>query len=188
MGYIKEYIERITRLNDQDWQFISSCFIRRELQKNTILLKIGETEKYLSFIEKGIVRTYIPGEERELTFGFNFDKEFTCAYDSFLSQFPSKYEQETLTGTIIWRISYSNLQKVYAQTQTGNYWGRLTAEKLFLQKSQREIFLLTTTARERYIDLLNHHSYIIRQVPLKYIASYIGITPQALSRIRKEIC
>ncbi len=188
MGYLKEYIESLTTLCEQDWNTIASFFVRREYEKGEKLIKVGETENYLSFIEKGIVRYYIPNDEKDLTFSFNFDKEFTCAYDSFLTQQPAEYEQETLTKTIVWSISYSDLQKVYTQTVTGNFWGRYAAEKLFLQKSEREISLLKDSAKERYLDLLNNKSYIVKQVPLKYIASYLGITPQALSRIRKEIC
>ena len=108
-------------------------------KKREKLIKFGETEKYLSFIEKGIIRFYIPDEEKELTFGFNFDKEFTCAYASFLTQLPSEYEQETLTTTIVWSISYPDLQKVYSQTISGNLWGRYAAEKLFMQKSKRKV-------------------------------------------------
>ena len=188
MGYIRAYIESITYLSEQDWQLISSYFVRREFKKGVKLIQIGETEKYLNFIEKGIVRYYIPDEEKELTFGFSFDKEFTCAYDSFLTQMPTEYEQETLTNTVVWSISYNDLQKVYNQTRTGNHWGRFAAEKLFLNKSKREVSLLKYSAKERYLRLLSDRSNIIRHIPLKYVASYIGITPQALSRIRKEIC
>jgi CRP-like cAMP-binding protein len=188
MGYIKEYLERLIKLSDQEWTVISSYFEKNVLPKGTKLIKVGETEQYLSFIEEGIIRYYIPGEDDELTFGFSFEKEFTCAFDSFLTRLPSEYGQEALSKIILWRISYSDLQKIYMQTQTGNYWGRLIAESLFLSKSKREITLLKNSAKERYLDLLTNKTNIIRQIPLKYIASYIGITPQALSRIRRQIC
>ena len=110
----------------------------------------GETENYLSFVETGIVRFYIPDVENELTFDFCFDKEFTCAYNSFLTQTPSEYELQALTETIVWQISYESLQKVYMQTRAGNYLGRSVSEKLFLQKSKRELSLLKYTAKERY--------------------------------------
>lgn len=188
MGYIKEYIEKFIKLSEPEWLMISSFFVKRELPKGRKLIRLGETEQYLSFIEKGIVRYYMPYGEGELTFGFNFDREFTCAFDSFLTQLPSEYEQETLTSTTVWSISYNDLQKIYTQTQTGNYWGRLIAERLYLYKSEREISLLKYSAKERYLHLLSSKSNIIRQIPLKYVASYIGITPQALSRIRRQIC
>lgn len=187
MGFIKAYIESIADLNEHDWLLISDYFERCELPKGKRLIKTGEVERYLSFIEEGVVRNYIPGIENDLTFGFSFEKEFTCAYDSFLTQQPSSYEQETLTKCTIWRISYNNLQRVYRETAVGNHWGRYAAEKLFLTKINREISLLNQTAKQRYLDLLSSKSNIVRTIPLKYVASYIGITPQSLSRIRREI-
>src|SRR5690606_18064454 len=121
--------------------------------KNQIITLQGETENHLSFIETGIVRFYIPDDENELTFNFSFNKEFTCAYDSFLTQTPSEYELQALTETIVWQISYIDLQKVYARTQVGNYLGRVASERLFLTKSKRELSLLKYTAKERYLKL-----------------------------------
>jgi hypothetical protein len=94
---------------------------------------------------------------------------------------------QALTKTIVWRISYEDLQKVYAETNAGNLLGRFAAEKLFLEKSKRELSLLQYNAKERYLQLLHEQPEILQQIPLKYVASYIGITPQALSRIRRQI-
>ena len=187
MGYIREYYERIVKLQEWEWKFIAAHFDRKEFHRNEIITRQGETERYLSFIETGIVRFYIPGNENELTFNFCFEKEFVCAYDSFLTQAPSEYELQALTETIAWRISYSDLQKVYAETMAGNYLGRFASEKLFLDKSRRELSLLKYNAKERYLRLFNEQPNILKFIPLKYIASYIGVTPQGLSRIRRQI-
>jgi len=187
MGYLRAYYESIVPLQEAEWNFMASHFQRKFFPKNSIILKRGETENHLSFIEKGVVRYFIPGEEKELTFGFSFDREFTCAYDSFLTGNPSEYSLQTITGTVIWQISHSDLEKVYAETTVGNYLGRKAAEKLFLSKSKRELALLKYNARERYLRLLEEQPHILKQIPLKYIASYLGITPQALSRIRRQI-
>ena len=188
MGYIREYYERFVKLQESEWEFIASFFERKIFAKNQIVTKQGETEKYLSFIENGIVRFYMPDEENgELTFNFCFSKEFVCAYDSFLTQTPSTYELQALTQTSVWQISNENMQKVYTQTSVGNYLGRMAAEKLFLAKSKREIAFLKHTAAERYANLFKEQPEILQFIPLKYIASYIGITPQALSRIRRQI-
>jgi CRP-like cAMP-binding protein len=187
MGHLKEFYERIIKLQESEWEFIAAHFEKRIFNKNEIITKKGETENYLSFIESGIVRFYIPDDENELTFNFSFNKEFTCAYDSFLTQTPSEYALQALTESIVWRISYRDLQKVYAQTKVGNYLGRLASEKLFLAKSQRELSLLKYNAKERYLRLFNEQPDILKFIPMKYIASYIGITPQALSRIRRQI-
>lgn len=188
MGHLREYYEAIVKLKESEWEFIAAHFDRKALYKNEIITKQGATENYLSFIESGIVRFYIPNDDDELTFNFSFNKEFTCAYDSFLTQTPSEYELQALTETIVWQISYNNLQKVYAHTKVGNYLGRLASEKLFLAKSKRELSLLKYSAKERYLHLFNEQPDILKLIPLKYIASYIGITPQGLSRIRKQIC
>lgn len=187
MGHIREYYERIVKLQEAEWEFIAAHFARKVFAKNEIITRKDETENHLSFIEKGIVRFYFPSDENELTFNFCFDKEFTCAYDSFLTQTPSEYELQALTETIAWQISYDNLQKVYNHTNTGNYLGRLASEKLFLAKSRRELSLLKYNAKERYLKLFSEQPDILKFIPLKFIASYIGITPQGLSRIRRQI-
>src|SRR5690554_4180835 len=127
MGHIREYYERIIKLQESEWEFIASHFERKVFAKDEIITSQGETESCLSFIEKGIVRFYIPGNENELTFNFSFDKEFTCAYDSFLTQTPSDYGLQALTEIIAWQISYDSLQRVYAETNAGNYLGRFAS-------------------------------------------------------------
>ncbi|MEO8255586.1 MAG: Crp/Fnr family transcriptional regulator [Flavobacterium sp.] len=187
MNQIKEYFEQIVKINDIDWEIFSSKLKKSEYPKNTTVLAVGKTEKHLSFIEKGSIRLFVPKTENDLTFGFCFENEFVSAYDSFLLQKPCKYEVETLTKTTLWRISYKDLQSVYTNTDIGSTIGRLTAENLFLMKSEREQSLLNDTAEERYLSLFKNRPNLIKEIPQKFIASYIGITPQALSRIRKRI-
>lgn len=188
MGYLREYYERFIRLQESEWEFIAAHFARKVFSKNEIITKQGGTEKFLSFIETGIIRYYILDDDNELTFNFSFNKEFACAYDSFLTQMPSEYELQAFTKTVVWQISYDDLQTIYAQTKAGNYLGRFASEKLFLAKSKRELSLLKYNARERYLRLFSEQPDIIKFIPMKYIASYIGVTPQGLSRIRRQIC
>lgn len=187
MNKIRNYIESITPINDSDWQYFSSKLQEIKLKKNAVLLKNGAIEKHLSFISKGIVRLFIPQEKGDVTFGFLFDNQFVTGYDSFVTQAPSEYQIETLTETTLWKISLHDLNDVYEKTDSGNIIGRKMAENMFLIKSKRELSLLSKTAEERYLDLFTDRPNLFKQVPLKYIASYIGVTPQALSRIRKRI-
>ncbi|WP_018629731.1 Crp/Fnr family transcriptional regulator [Niabella aurantiaca] len=187
MGHLRAYYERFRKLDETEWHFIAAHFQRRVFRKNERVVQLGQTENFLSFIESGLVRCYVPGDENDHTFHFNFEKDFVCAYDSFLTRTPSEYEIQALSDTVAWQISYDDLQRVYAKTTAGNYLGRFVAEKLLLAKTKHEIALVKYNATERYLKLLNEEPEVIRQVPLKYIASYIGITPQALSRIRRQI-
>lgn len=186
---IRAYLEEIANISDEDWTFFMSKLKRRVISKKTIFLKCNTTENHISFIETGVVRLYIPKDnpEKEITFGFSFKNQFISAYDSFLTQTPSVYQLQALTETTILSITHSDLQSVYAETQIGNLIGRLTAERLFLIKSKREQQLLNLTAEERYLKLFQERPELLKIIPLKYISSYIGVTAQALSRIRKRV-
>lgn len=188
MIQIREYLDNIAKLKDADWEIFSSKLIRQEFPKKTLLLKAGQTENYLSFIERGIIRFFIPKEDTDFTLSFSFANAFVSAYDSFLTQAPSNYHVETLTETVLWRLTYQDLQAIYAETEIGNTIGRNASEGLYLENFRREISLLTETAEQRYLKLFSERPELIEKIPLKYIASYIGITPQALSRIRRRIC
>ncbi len=185
----RSFIEEISPISEKDWDFFSTKLVERVIPKKTIFLKSGEIENHISFIEAGWIRLFIPHEdpEKEITFGFSGKSEFISAYDSFLTQRPSLYQLETLTDTTLWSISYQHLQQVYKHTEIGNHIGRLTAERLFLLKSKREQSLLQDTAQQRYLNLQKNRPALFDNVPLKYLASYIGVTPQALSRIRKRV-
>jgi CRP-like cAMP-binding protein len=189
MDTFRKYIEGIADINDDDWQLFASYLSKQTLTKKTSFLSVGQIEDNIYFIEKGEVRLFIPkeDEEKEITFGFSFEGEFVSAYDSFLTRKPSLYQLETLVDTTLWSINYHDLQKVYASTIIGNTIGRFISERLYLIKSKRVQSLLNETPEQRYLNLFMDRPNLIKQIPLKYIASYIGVTPQALSRIRKRI-
>jgi len=187
MEQIRNYFERFKKIPEKDWDIFSSKLTRKEFGKKEIILRAGQIDNHLSFMEKGIVRYYIPKEETELTFEFAFANSFVNAYDSFLKRTPSIYTIETLAETTLWRLSYHDLQYIYDETEIGNRIGRYAAEELYLKKSKREKSLLNENAEERYLKLFEEQPHLIQQIPLRYVASYIGITPQALSRIRKRI-
>lgn len=187
MEAIRRYFEQTVTLSEEDWQFFASKLTEQEFPKNQLLLAAGQTENYLSFIESGIVRYYIEKDEQERTFAFSFKHSFVSAYNSFLTRTPSVYNIQALTKTKLWRIKYSDLQSIYRETSIGNTIGRHASEALFLKKSERELSLLNETAEQRYLNLFTEQAQLLKEIPLKYIASYIGITPQALSRIRKRI-
>ena len=187
MQFIRNYIQTSLPMTDEDWQVFSTRLVRQEFPKKQVLLRAGQRERYLSFMEKGILRFFIPKDDNDLTFDFAFGPTFVSGYSSFLTQSPSIYQIETLAAAILWRISYKDLQTVYEETAIGNKIGRLASEDLFLKKSRRELSLLSETAEQRYRNLLSEQPQLVQQIPLKYIASYIGVTPQALSRIRRRI-
>lgn len=187
MQKVKQFLNTIIAVNPEDWEMFLAKMKICEFPKKAVILQQGQIENYLYYIEEGIIRYYIPKEENDLTFGFGFANEFASAYDSFLTQTPCTYQIETLVPTKIWRLTARDLADIYQATNDVVNISRLMTEPLFLKSKRRELSLLNETAEERYLNLFTERPELLRSVPLKYIASYIGITPQALSRIRKRI-
>lgn len=189
MGHakLKQYLELFSPLPPQDWEFFASRLQQRSFSKKELILQAGKVENFVSFIESGIIRYFVREKEKEITFEIAFENSFATAYDSFLTRKPAWYDAEALTDTMLWSITYDDLQEMYSGTAVGNRIGRLAAEELYIKKNKRQLSLLKDTAEQRYIGLLTDYPHLIQLIPLKYLASYIGITPQALSRIRRRI-
>ena len=183
---LKTVVNDLAVITAEEWDYFESRLKYKIIEKKESLLQRGQVENHLSFINKGAVRIFVPKPRQDLTFGFLFENEFVSAYDSFLKRSPSDYTISTLAPTSVWQISYDDLQDVYNNTQIGDLIGRKMAEKMFLIKAKREIALLGKTASQRYSDLFAERPRLIKDIPLQYIASYLGVSRESLSRIRKE--
>lgn len=188
MKQLRDFFERFVKISDHDWQRFAPMLIRRAYPKKATLLAAGQTEEYISFVEKGVIRFYLPNHGEGATFAFIFENELVSAYDSFLKQTPSLYTAQTLDQTVLWSISYQSLHELYNIVPVANIIGRMACEELYLKKAGRELSLLNDSAETRYLKIFSERPNLLARIPLKYIASYIGITPQALSRIRRQIC
>lgn len=182
----------IKGLSQEEAHYHVSKFKKVIFPKKQLILTEGMTEDYLYFIDKGIIRFFVnkkhPTEpSKQITFSFIAENTFCSAYDSFITRTSCAYNVETVQETIVYRIHFDDLQELYNRSPVGNYLGRISAENLYVKKTQREISLLMHSAEERYLNLAQAYPNFISDIPLKHIASYIGITPQALSRIRRRI-
>lgn len=184
---LKKYLEQLCPISQEDWELFSSRLQRRVFDRKQQVLRAGEIENYVSFIDQGIVRYYVEEGDKDITFELAFENSLAAGYDSFLTRTPVVYSGETLVPTELWSITYTDLQAVYAESKVGERLGRLAAEQLYIRKNKRQMWLLKDTAEQRYMRLVHEYSHFLQLVPLKYLASYIGITPQALSRIRRRI-
>lgn len=183
---LRSALSTISVLSDEDWNYFSSKLNYIEISKNESVLDKGDIENNMSFLTHGAVRLFIPRLKHDMTFGFVFEHEFVSAYDSFLSRSPAHYSVYTLSDSGFWQISYDDLQEVYDKTSIGDLIGRRMAEKMFLVKARRELALLGKSAKQRYSDLFLERPRLIKEIPLQYVASYLGVTRESLSRIRKE--
>ena len=154
--------------------------------KNQILKGNNTTEKYLSFILKGSGGILLWKDNNFVCIDLCYERDFFGDYMSFLIQQPSPLEVVTFEASEIFRISRANFEKLTTNTDFGDKICRFAAESLFIHKQDQQINLLIKSVSERYGDLLKKQPNIIQRTPQKHIASYLGITPQSLSRIRKR--
>lgn len=184
---IRDFFDSQAILSEEEWQFFKSCLIKREFKKGDTILKEGDTENYLSFNIEGISRMFIINANgSDISLGFAFPNDFICEYSSFILRKPTKYNIECLEDCTMYSISYENLNKAYNISQTGERLGRINAEYFNIYLLERNVSLLTENAEQRYLNLMQKDKKIAQKIALKHIASYLGITPESLSRIRKN--
>lgn len=154
-------------------------------KKGETIIRAGETENYISFVISGILRSYFTRDEKEYSLEFFFEGDLTGSLDSFLTRTPSYLYQEALTAATVARMHYDDLQALYAGIPKLERFARLTTEALFMKASDKNIELLSLSAAERYQKLIDTQPKYYQHIPQKYLASYLNITPESLSRIRK---
>ena len=183
----RAYLSRLTPIDDQEWALIKSSVKVQKLTKRQSFVSEGEVCRRVGFLLKGSMRYFYNHDGKELTTFFFFEKAFVGVYQSFLSQKPSQANIEALEECELATFDYDTLQSVYRNYPKMQMLGRLIAEQLFIGTDERLTSLLLETAEERYRKLLHEQQRIVTRIPQHYIASYLGITPVSLSRIRKRM-
>lgn len=171
--------------SEQDY-FITKLVVR-QYKKKEIILQQGDLCKYAYFINYGCLRYYYNIEGKENTAQFFFENGWYTDYESFLTGKPTQQNIETLEKSQMLLLSGKDLQQLYIDIPKFERFGRLMAENAFLGVRHRSEMLENQTAEERYLTLMKERPKVFERVPQHYIASYLGIKPQSLSRIRKRI-
>lgn len=164
---------------------ISTDFELLEVKKGTKLLESGNKANYLYFVESGILHNYYYHEEKQVSSWFYIENQFNTSWFSFYSQKNSFEEIEVLEDAVLYRISYQNYQKLIADFPAFGNFARLLAEEMlsFLDEFTKAWAFLS--AKEKYNLLLHYFPTIELRIKLGYIASFLGISQETLSRIRK---
>jgi CRP-like cAMP-binding protein len=179
-------IRQIVPLATDEERIVETLFEPHYLEAGDSFLREGEVCQYVGFVNEGLLRYYILEDGEEHTYDFSPEQTFTCNYESFLTRMPSTRFIEAVEPTTLLRISYDNLQKFYAQLHHGQEFGRLVAEHLFVVTLQKLTSFYRETAEERYDTFLRLFPGLADRLPQYVVASYVGIKPQFLSRIRAQ--
>jgi CRP-like cAMP-binding protein len=184
---LKTAIKKIVSPDEEELTAFTNVFSIKKIKKKEVILSEGTICRYIWFINKGLVRDYFHRDGIEVTAGFFKEGEFITNYESFISQKPSKAYIDALEDGELLGISYDSLQYQYSCSKTWERAGRLIAEQLFLVSEQKKDGLLSNSPDLQYLSLVQEQPDIVQRVPQYYIASYLGVSPEHLSRIRKKI-
>lgn len=182
---LKALIDQHVALEEGAWEKLQQSITFKHLKRKEHFLRQGELARHIGLITQGYARLYYLQDGKEITKDFNFENFFCGSYASFSLQQPSRFNvvaMEDLTLILLNREIF-RLFDLYPGLQK---FGRLMIERMFIRKELRESSFLLDSAEERYRELRAQFPGIELRVPQKYLASYLGITPETLSRIRGQ--
>lgn len=184
---IRNFVSRFLNFTEEEWMMMQNVLTRRFIKKGEYLLREGEICNHVTFINKGFVRIYNIIQDEDLTVNFAFEGNFTTDFASLIPRKPSTDYIVAMEDLEILQLEYTDMQALYESAMVWQKFGRLITEYVLLFVVERNKALLFKSPEERYLKLMKERPKVMANVPLKYIASYLGITPEALSRIRKRL-
>lgn len=188
MNTIFKYIYQHPDLTENDLEVISKTHTAVSFRKGEFLLKEGETADCYWLLEKGIIRAFVHDyDNNEITTEFFVENEIVIVPSSVFQQVPSQENLQAATDCRLLKIKHEDFQELYHDLKGVREWGRMWFSQQVFSMKQRSLEMVMKSATERYLNLMKEKPHIIKNAPLKQIASYLGITDTSLSRIRKEI-
>ena len=183
---IRKIISGIIPINEEYLDVFFSKFKTVSFKKGDYFVNEGQISRYLGFIVKGCLMCVYNNEGKEYIDEFSLDNEFISAYASFITGNPADKDIICLEDCELLILSYSNLQELYEMDPVFERTGRLIAEMLFINWQQRVKSFLLDDAETRYLKLAENRPDLIQRVPQYLVAQYLRVSPETLSRIRKN--
>ncbi len=183
-----KYIQSLLPISSEKASQLCISFNQFEAEKNHFLLKENNVSNETFFLESGFVRAFIIDRDgNEVTTNIFSAPIFVNDFLSFFKRQPTSENFQTLTKCIFWKMSFEDVQRNFHAVPEFREFGRMMLVTNYSHLNDRMISMIRDTAEARYLKLLNKHLDIFQNVPLKIIASYLGIADTSLSRIRKEL-
>jgi len=172
--------------SEEEWIALEKLIEFKTYRKGECVLRAGEVAEYVYFLNKGLFRLFYEFKEKVHTSKFFKENEFVASYESFLTRAPSDHSLDALEDSEVLAINYDNLQQLYNNYPVYDRLGRLMAEGLFISvcEKNRKYF---QSPEEKYLDFVRHSPDLLQRIPQYIIASYMAISPETLSRVRKRM-
>lgn len=180
-------LNNIVQLDAEEELLFKKAFKPFLLKKNDYFLQSSEVNTKLGFLSKGLIRYFVYKNDEESTLEFTKEGEFVADFGSFISKEPSIQNIQALEDCEFLTIDYDELQKLYIFSKNANLLGRVIIEHRFIIMVNQLLTVHRFTPEERYRFFLKQYKDLTQRIPQYLIASYVGVKPQSLSRIRKRI-
>ena len=188
MDALRSYLQSFGLLTSEDIALMEGMLVPKSLKQGEYFIREGATCRQTAFIAQGAFRSYYhSSDQEEVTYCFTFANSFLTAYSSLLTQAPTEENIQALTDAELWVMTKEQMDELEATNIRWLRLFKLLAEGEYVQMERRVFMLQRESAETRYQDLLANHPQLLQEIPLSYLASYLGITPRHLSRIRKAL-
>jgi CRP-like cAMP-binding protein len=173
-------------VNETELSELVNQFSIDTFDKKDVILKAGQFSDMVYYVVKGLVRIYYVKEEKEITNWFIKENMVFAPTYSIYTGKRNYANYEALEDTIVLKINYSTLESYYTKYHSLEHMGRMLIQQYYALFIKKTYDVLSLSSDERYQLFLKEHSELINRIPLRYIASYLGITPETLSRLRAK--
>ena len=182
------FISRFVSLTQEERMYLASKLQLEQFNKADCIIKEGQVCRSLRFVGSGIYRVYKTVDGNDITSYFNYAQRnpFVASFVSLLTGKPSNEYVECIEAGEVLVIAYEAWQSLYAKSHSFNTFGRLMAEYNYVLAIERIDSLQHKSATDRYNAFMKLYPGLLNMIPHHYIATYLGITPESLSRIRKK--
>jgi CRP-like cAMP-binding protein len=187
LDFLTQVFSSFIKLRAGEKELIQSLFDEVKFHKGNLFLRAGDVCDNLGFVCRGIFRYYIDREGEDKTYNFGQEGDFICNYESLIRQVPSPKNIQAIEDAEVLIISHKNLQRFYNEVADGNLFGRMHMEQVYVETVRQLISQYTETAEHRYLKFIADHPDLNQRISQYYVASYVGVKPQSLSRIRKRL-
>ena len=184
---LRAYVQAMAPLSDADWALLAAIAVPAAYPKHGLLQEPGRVCGAVAFITKGLFRLYYTDADgHEVNARFAAENQFIVDYHSFLSQRPARYACQALEPAEVLLLPYAGVQGLYQQSPAWDHFGRLMAEQVYRQVMERVEALQFLSPEQRYAQVLAGRPPWLARISQRQLASYLGVRPESLSRIRRR--
>ena len=186
MELVERTIKRYVPLSVEEWARIRPFWSEYAFGRGSSICATGQVEQRFYIVRSGVQKLSFPHDGQDICVGFAYDGSWSGEFVSFVTRKPASFDVVAITDSVLLGIAYEDLQMLYREMPVMERFGRLILEQLLTGRATREVEQLSLSAEERYDRLVARSPQLLQLVPQKDIASYLRMTPETFSRLRRK--